>query len=90
MERLYWYAWDNHEWVSLHTTERDSKTLTDAGRAYETISKWLAGARVEKREVFSANDDTPGLARAGRVAPAVARKVLLIAETEKKNPAEAG
>ena len=47
VERFYWYAWDNHVWVSLRTTETDSKTLTAAGRAYETISRWLVGARLE-------------------------------------------
>jgi Glycosyl hydrolases family 39 len=47
VERFYWYAWDNHDWVSLQTTERDSQTLTPTARAYEVIAKWLVGARLD-------------------------------------------
>jgi len=46
VQRLYWYAWDNHNWVSLETTEKDDTTLTPAGRAYGIIQKWLIGARM--------------------------------------------
>ena len=44
VQRLYWYAWDNHNWVTIQQTETDSKTLTLAGRAYQTASEWLVGA----------------------------------------------
>jgi hypothetical protein len=46
VQRFYWYAWDNHNWVSLQTTEADSKTLTPAGAAYGKIQTWLTGAVV--------------------------------------------
>ena len=46
--RLYWYAWDNHAWVTLETTERDNCTLTPAGHAYEVMHGWLVGARLEE------------------------------------------
>lgn len=46
VQRLYWYAWDNHGWVSLETTERDNRTLTPAGNAYAVASRWLSGARM--------------------------------------------
>jgi len=46
VSRFYWYAWDNHAWVSLQTTEQDNRTLAPAGRAYGTIQKWLAGAEL--------------------------------------------
>jgi len=46
VQRLYWYAWDNHGWVSLETTQRDSRTLTLAGEAYAVAYRWLAGARM--------------------------------------------
>lgn len=47
VRRLYWYAWDNHGWVSLETTEPDNTTLTPAGQAYGIIYKWLVGARLD-------------------------------------------
>jgi len=46
VQRLYWYAWDNHGWVSLETTEHDSRTLTSAGQAYIVAFRWLFGARI--------------------------------------------
>jgi hypothetical protein len=48
VQKLYWYSWDNHAWVTIQTTEKDNKTLTPAGRAYETIYKWMVGATLEK------------------------------------------
>lgn len=48
VQRLYWYAWDNHNWVTIQTTEGDSKTLTSAGRAYQTAYKWLVGASLKE------------------------------------------
>jgi hypothetical protein len=47
VQRFYWYAWDNHASVALQTTERDSQTLTPAGRAFATIQTWLIGARMD-------------------------------------------
>jgi hypothetical protein len=46
VQRFYWYAWDNHGWVSLQTTQADNKTLTPAGIAYGVIQKWLTGALI--------------------------------------------
>jgi hypothetical protein len=46
IQRLYWYAWDNHGWVTLETTESDSETLTPAGHAYAVAFRWLVGARM--------------------------------------------
>ncbi|MGI8959264.1 MAG: GH39 family glycosyl hydrolase [Bryobacteraceae bacterium] len=42
--RSYWYAWDNHGWVSLEMTESDNVTLKPAAKAYATIEHWLTGA----------------------------------------------
>ena len=47
-QRFYWYAWDNHGWVSLETTEDDNETLKPAGLAYGVMQKWLIGARVSE------------------------------------------
>jgi hypothetical protein len=55
VQRFYWYAWDNHGWVSLETTEPDSRTLTPAGHAYGVIQNWLVGARLDW-----CNNDTGG------------------------------
>jgi hypothetical protein len=46
VQRLYWYAWDNHGWVSLETTDRDSSTLKPAGQAYAVAFRWLVGSRM--------------------------------------------
>jgi len=46
VQRLYWYAWDNHGWVSLETTASDNSTLTPAGKAFATAYRWLTGARL--------------------------------------------
>jgi len=48
VQRLYWYSWDNHTWVTIQTTEKDNKTLTPAGHAYETVYTWIVGARLEE------------------------------------------
>ena len=47
VQRLYWYAWDNHVFDVTQTTRQDNQTLTPAGRAYGIIQKWLVGARME-------------------------------------------
>jgi hypothetical protein len=52
VQRLYWYAWDNHAWVTLQTVEDDNQTLRPAGQAYGVIQKWLVGARMN-----SCNED---------------------------------
>ena len=46
VERLYWYAWDNHRWVSLEMTQADDRTLRPAAKAYAAIQEWLVGAQV--------------------------------------------
>jgi glycosyl hydrolase family 39 (putative alpha-L-iduronidase) len=51
VQRLYWYAWDNHNWVTIQLTEADGKTPTSAGRAYETAGKWLVGATLKQCDV---------------------------------------
>jgi Glycosyl hydrolases family 39 len=44
VERFYWYAWDNHEWVTLEMVERDEATMKPAATAYGTTAQWLIGA----------------------------------------------
>jgi hypothetical protein len=46
VQRLYWYAWDNHGWVSLETTDSDSSTLKPAGQAYAVAFRWLVGSHM--------------------------------------------
>jgi hypothetical protein len=46
VSRFYWYAWDNHAWASIQTTEPDNRTLTPACRAYWIVENWLAGAEL--------------------------------------------
>ena len=47
VERLYWFAWDDHGWVAIETTSLDGRTLKPAGLAYGTIQKWLSGAKMD-------------------------------------------
>jgi GH35 family endo-1,4-beta-xylanase len=47
IQRVYWYAWDNHSWVSIETTDADNKTVRPAGQAYGTIQNWLLGASMD-------------------------------------------
>jgi GH35 family endo-1,4-beta-xylanase len=47
IQRLYWYMWDNRNWVTIETTAADNKTVLPAGQAYGTIQKWLAGASMD-------------------------------------------
>lgn len=43
VSRFLWYAWDNHAWVNLFMTEKNSVSLTLAARAYGNLGKWLIG-----------------------------------------------
>jgi GH35 family endo-1,4-beta-xylanase len=47
IQRVYWYAWDNHSWVTIETTGTDNKTVRPAGQAYGAIQKWLSGASMD-------------------------------------------
>jgi hypothetical protein len=47
VERFYWYAYDNYNWVSLPLTLPDRRTLTPAGKAYATLQSWLIGSRIK-------------------------------------------
>ncbi len=45
VQRLYWYAWDNHG-VQISTTQQDNRTLTPAGHAYAIVYQWLVGSQM--------------------------------------------
>ena len=47
VQRFYWYAWDNHGWVSLQLTEPGNRMLAPAGHAFEGIQQWLSGAELK-------------------------------------------
>lgn len=63
VSRFYWYAWDNQNWVSLHLTEADGKTLKPAAIAYAEVQKWLLGARITACEANSQKTWTCQLSR---------------------------
>jgi Glycosyl hydrolase catalytic core len=44
---FYWYAWDNHGWVTLLTTQPDNRTLAGGGLAYQAVQRWLVGAEMK-------------------------------------------
>lgn len=47
IQRVFWYAWDNRNWVTIKTTDADNETVRPAGEAYSTIQKWLSGASMD-------------------------------------------
>jgi hypothetical protein len=42
--RFYWYAWDNHNWVTLELTDRRTQLPTAAATGYAKTEAWLVGA----------------------------------------------
>lgn len=44
VDRMLFYAWDNHEAMSVETTQANNVTLTPAGVAYGEMARWLMGA----------------------------------------------
>jgi hypothetical protein len=56
VDRVYWYAWDNHGAVTLETTNQDNQTAKPAGLAYSVIQQWMSGTQMDWCE--KAGDDT--------------------------------
>ncbi len=48
IDRIYWYAWDNHNWSSLPTTTPDSNEASDTGMAYGVVENWMTGHVLER------------------------------------------
>jgi hypothetical protein len=46
ISRFYWYAWDNHDWVTLEMVDKDNRPKP-AATAYATTEKWLVGATMK-------------------------------------------
>jgi Glycosyl hydrolases family 39 len=65
VSRFYWYAWDNHAFVTLQMVEMDDVTKKPASKAYATTQHWLAGAIVRSCESDAANNWTCELQRGG-------------------------
>jgi len=45
--RFYWYAWDNHEWVTLELTEPRGAHANANAFAFQAVESWMVGKRVE-------------------------------------------
>jgi hypothetical protein len=43
VRRFYWYAWDNHNWVTLEMTDKQTRQPTDAAASYARTEAWLQG-----------------------------------------------
>ncbi len=56
VSRFYWYAWDNHSFVTLEMVEMDDVTKKPASKAYAVIHQWLTGVIVHSCESDSANN----------------------------------
>ncbi len=46
--RFYWYAWDNHGWVTLELTDAKDLCANANAFAYQTMENWMMGKRVER------------------------------------------
>ncbi len=46
INRFYWYAWDDRDWLTLFMTEADFNTMTTSAIAYAQVQQWLIGARM--------------------------------------------
>jgi Glycosyl hydrolases family 39 len=47
VQRVYWYAWDNHGAVAIETTMEDNLTPRPAGVAFGTIQQWMTGTQMD-------------------------------------------
>jgi hypothetical protein len=47
IERFYWYAWDNRNWVTLNLTTGNDYRPNGNALAYRTMESWMTGERVE-------------------------------------------
>jgi hypothetical protein len=65
IKRFYWYAWDNHGWVSLDMTESDNAALKPAAKAYAATERWLIGAAMRSCKSDAADNWTCELDRNG-------------------------
>jgi hypothetical protein len=52
VDRVHWYAWDDHGYLGLDLSEPDSQKPSVAGKAFGLMSGWLVGARAESCERF--------------------------------------
>jgi len=46
VDRFYWYAWDNRNWVTLNLSTGDDYRPTLAAASYETTQRWMSGKRI--------------------------------------------
>ncbi len=63
--RLYWYAWDNRNWVTVNMTRNDNNHSTPAAAAYDKVRNWMTGRRLEgcvvdANETWSCRLTAPG------------------------------
>jgi hypothetical protein len=65
VSRFYWYAWDNHAFVTLEMVDLDDTTKKPSSRAYATVQHWLAGAIVQSCGSDSGDNWTCELERGG-------------------------
>lgn len=80
VDRFYWYAWDNKNFVGLHLTEADGTTPTAAATAYTKIQAWLNDARLHHCQLDTAQTWSCSLTTAS------GRSALLVWNPEKPTP----
>jgi putative glycosyl hydrolase len=51
VQRVYWYAWDNTNWVTLRLTEPLTGEPRRGALAYAQLSQWLSGAQIEQCKI---------------------------------------
>jgi hypothetical protein len=65
VKRFYWYAWDNYWWVTLMTTDPETRRPTSAAAGYATTERWTTGAILrsctsDSQDVWSCRLDRDG------------------------------
>lgn len=91
IKRVYWYAWDNANWVTLRLTDPVTGAPRPAAIAYAQLSQWLIGARIEQCKTEGPDNWSCGIKGANgehwRIlwsnAPIVPSKITI--ETEKSS-----
>jgi hypothetical protein len=66
VQRFYWYAWDNYQYVAIITYKEEDHTITPAGKTFKIAQDWLVGARMDSCSESADHTWTCRLNRSGK------------------------
>ena len=55
IQRVYWYAWDNTNWVTLKLSDPSTGATRRGALAYTELNHWLVGAWIEECQAERSN-----------------------------------